>query len=66
MPISPAGDRDQVYGECFHLAASRYRLVTGRPANLAPRASMPKRAGVKHDPWRRITLIPWKETLGYR
>src|ERR1700730_12819785 len=41
-------------------------VVTGHPANLAPRASMPKRAGVKHDPWRRITLIPWKETLDYR
>jgi hypothetical protein len=41
-------------------------VVTGRPANLAPRALMPKRAGVKHDPLRRITLIPWKETFGYR
>jgi hypothetical protein len=41
-------------------------VVTGRPANLAPRALMPKRAGVKHDPLRRIMLIPWKETFGYR
>jgi hypothetical protein len=38
----------------------------GPPGNLAPRASMPNRAGVKHDPLRRIMLIPWKETLGYR
>lgn len=35
MPIevnnSPAGDRDQVYGECFHPAASRIGSGDGPP-----------------------------------
>ena len=40
-----------------HLVETALTAVAayGSSANLAPRASMPKRAGVKHDPWRRIT-----------
>src|ERR1700732_2052468 len=52
---------DALYFAPTDLARTHPAVMTGRPANLAPRASIPKRAGVKHDPWRRITLIPWKE-----
>jgi hypothetical protein len=63
---SPAGDRDQVYGECLHPAASRYRQWRRAAGKSDAACFDAERAGVKHDPLRRITLIPWKETLGYR
>ena len=63
---SPAGDATRSTANVFTRRLPAIGSGDGPPGNLAPRASMPKRAGVKHDPWRRITLIPWKGTLGYR